>query len=69
MVVVQTGKDFYLFFLGGSQLEFEKGERKSRFTLLQRDVEEIVVWLQRCEDKTVLDCFHLRNAGKGNLLT
>ena len=69
MVVVRTGKDFYLFFLDGSQLEFEKGESKSRFRLLQREVEEIVVWLQRCEDKTVLDCFDLRNAGKGNLIT
>ena len=69
MVVVRTVKDFYLFFLDGSQLEFEKGESKSRFRLLQRDVEGIVVWLQRCEDKPVLDCFDLRNAGKGNLLT
>ena len=69
MVVVRTVKDFYLFFLDGSQLEFEKGESKSRFRLLQRDVEEIVVWLQRCEDKPVLDWFDLRNAGKGNLLT
>ena len=69
MVVVRTVKDFYLFFLDGSQLEFEKGESKSRFRLLRRDVEEIVVWLQRCEDKPVLDCFDLRNAGKGNLLT
>ena len=43
VLVVQTGKDFYFFFLDGSQLEFEREERKSRFTLPQLDVEEILV--------------------------